>query len=52
VNDLTGYLYGAETCPLAVGDTLVYSDYRHLIARFAQQLAPALGSALSTFSLD
>ena len=44
--DLTPYLCNDETCPVIIGDLLVYRDGHHLTATFSTKLAPPLWEEL------
>jgi len=44
VPDLTELFCTTDRCPVIVGDTLVYSDQRHVTAEYAGALAPAVGA--------
>ena len=45
--DLTPYLCNDETCPMIIGNTLVYRDGHHLTATFSAKLAPPLWEQIS-----
>ena len=42
--DLTELFCTTARCPVIVGNTLVYHDWRHLTFEYARVLAPALGA--------
>ncbi|WP_081731788.1 acyltransferase family protein [Microbacterium sp. TS-1] len=44
--DLNDYLCNLESCPVVIGDMLVYRDAHHLTATFSKFLTPALESRL------
>ena len=45
--DLTPYLCNDQTCPMIIGNTLVYRDGHHLTATFSAKLAPPLWEQIS-----
>jgi hypothetical protein len=42
--DITDLFCTAQTCPVIVGNTLVYLDVSHLTLQYSRVLAPAIGS--------
>ena len=42
--DITDLFCGATSCPVIVGDTLVYFDSTHTTSEYAQRLAPVMGA--------
>ncbi len=42
--DLTDLFCAADRCPVIVGNTLVYPDWTHITAEYAQLLAPVIGA--------
>ena len=43
--DLLPY-FCAETCPIVVGNTIVYRDANHITSTYAQKLKPVFGTKL------
>ncbi|CNK18653.1 transmembrane acyltransferase [Mycobacterium tuberculosis] len=42
--DLTDLFCTADRCPVIVGNTLVYLDWRHVTFEYSRLLAPVLGA--------
>ena len=44
--DPVNWFCGSKSCPVIVGNTLVYRDNSHMSATYAAQIAPLLSDAL------
>jgi peptidoglycan/LPS O-acetylase OafA/YrhL len=47
--DVSNWVCGPETCPVIVGNILVYRDSNHITTTYAQWLAPLVDAAISPY---